>query len=57
VDAPSGRPRLKIHLASRPFPHFEPSMDRPGFIVKVDEDGTRTVGGFIKRVFRPISGE
>ncbi len=32
-------------------------MDRPGFIVKVDEDGTRTVGGFIKRVFRPISGE
>ena len=55
VDTPSGRERVRAHLASRPYPHFEPAADRPGLIVKIDEDGTRTVGRFVNRQFRPVS--
>ncbi|HEX9400025.1 MAG TPA: hypothetical protein VF912_07945 [Anaeromyxobacter sp.] len=54
VDTASGQERLKAHLASRPYPHFEPAADRPGLIVKIDEDGTRTVGRFVNRQFRPV---
>jgi streptomycin 6-kinase len=53
VDTDEGRQRLAAHLASRPYPHFEPSTERPGLIVKVDEDGTRTLGRFVNRTFRP----
>ncbi len=28
----------------------------PGLLVKIDEDGTRTVGRFIKRAFTPVNG-
>jgi hypothetical protein len=53
VDTKAGRERVKAHLATRPFPHFEPAPGRPGFIVKIDEDGKRTVGRFVNREFRP----
>jgi hypothetical protein len=53
VDTPAGRARLAAHLASRPYPHFEPAVNQPGLIVKIDEDGTRTVGRFVNRQFRP----
>lgn len=53
VDTKAGRERVKAHLATRPFPHFEPAGGRSGFIVKIDEDGTRTVGRFVNREFRP----
>ena len=55
VDTPSGRERVRAQLASRQYPHFEPAVDRPGLIVKIDEDGTRTVGRFVNRQFRPVS--
>jgi len=54
VDSPGGRERVQAHLASRPFPHFEPAADRPGLLVRIDEDGTRTIGRFVNRQFRPI---
>ena len=54
VDADEGRRRLAAHLASRPHPHFEPAPGRPGFLVKVDEDGTRSVGRFLNRKFKPV---
>src|SRR5215813_11181013 len=44
VDTEAGRKRTAAYVASRPFPHFEPAPDRPGFLVKIDEDGTRTIG-------------
>ncbi len=53
VDTKAGRARVKARLAERPFPHFEPSVERPGFLVKIDEDGKRTVGRFVNRLFRP----
>jgi hypothetical protein len=52
VDTPKGRERVGAYLASRPYPHFEPAAGRPGLIVKIDEDGKRTVGRFVNRKFR-----
>lgn len=56
VDTAEGRQRLAAHLAERPYPHFEAAPDRPGLLVKIDADGTRTVGRFVNRVFTPVSG-
>jgi hypothetical protein len=53
VETPAGRAQLRAVLAERPFPHFEAAKDRPGLIVKIDADGTRTVGRFVNRVFTP----
>src|SRR5687768_152256 len=53
VDTPHGRSRTKSHVAGQPYPHFEAAEDRPGHVVKIDEDGTRTVGRFVRRKFVP----
>ena len=53
VDAKEGRIRLKEHLDARPYPHFEAAPDRPGHLVRIDQDGKRTVGRFVNRTFRP----
>jgi hypothetical protein len=53
VDTEAGRQRTAAYLATRPFPHFEPAAGRAGFLVKIDEDGTRTIGRFVNRQFRP----
>jgi hypothetical protein len=53
VDTEEGRRRVADHLASRPYPHFEGAPGRPGFVVKIDKSGTRTVGRFWKREFKP----
>lgn len=55
VDAPAGHLRLAAYLESRPFPHYEPASDSPGFLVRVDEDGTRTLGRFVHRTFEPAA--
>jgi len=57
VDTAEGRARTAAYLASRPFPHFEGVADRPGLVIKIDEDGTRTVGRFVNRQFRPETDE
>ncbi|MFO0913485.1 MAG: hypothetical protein U0795_11050 [Pirellulales bacterium] len=46
-----GDRRLTEYLQSRPFPHFEPAADRPGYLVRIEQDGTRTVGRFVQREF------
>jgi hypothetical protein len=51
IDTPAGRARVTAGLASEPFPHFEVAPGRPGFLVRIDEDGTRTPGRFVKRKF------
>jgi hypothetical protein len=53
VDSPEGRRRVADHLASLPFPHYEPAPDAPGMLVRVEADGTRTVGRFVNRRFKP----
>src|SRR5665213_981366 len=51
VDSPEGRRRVADHLKSLPFPHYESSSDRPGFLVRTAEDGVRTTGRFVNRRF------
>jgi hypothetical protein len=53
VDTAAGRKRVQSFLASGPYPRFEPAPDHPGHLVKIDEDGTRTVGRFVNRKFQP----
>jgi len=57
VDTPQGRERVAAFLEGRPFPHYQPHPDRPGLLVRIDADGKRTVGRFIKRQFQPISAK
>ena len=52
VDTKAGRARVKAHLDERPFPRFEPAPGRPGFLVRIDEGGKRTVGRFVNREFK-----
>lgn len=51
VDTPAGKKRLKNYLESIPYPHYEPHPSRPGLLVRSEEDGTETVGRFVKREF------
>ncbi len=55
VDSEAGRRRTAAYLETRPYPHFEPAPDRPGLLVKIDEDGTRTLGRFVNRQFQPAA--
>jgi hypothetical protein len=51
VGTTEGKARLKVYLDSRPFPHFEPHPARKGFLVRIEQDGTRSVGRFVNRQF------
>jgi len=51
VDSPGGRRRVADYLKSQPFPHYEPVAHRAGLLVRIDSDGTRVVGRFIRRRF------
>ena len=53
-DATLSETRVAAGLASEPFPHFEVAPGRPGLLVRIDEDGTRTIGRFVKRAFVPV---
>lgn len=51
VDSAVGRGRVREFLQSQPYPHFEAAPDRSGMLVRIDEDGKRTVGRFVNREF------
>jgi hypothetical protein len=54
VDSAAGRRRVAEYLESRPFPHYQAIPDSPGLLVRVDADGTRTVGRFVGRKFEAV---
>jgi ParD-like antitoxin of type II bacterial toxin-antitoxin system len=54
VDSAEGRGRVAEYLAARPFPHYEPSPGRAGLLVRVEADGTRTLGRFVDREFQAV---
>ncbi len=56
VDTPAGRERVAAVLASQPYPHYKQYAGQPGLLVRIDEDGTETVGRFENRVFVPTRG-
>jgi hypothetical protein len=51
VDSREGRARVAEHVASLPYPRYEPAPDAPGMLVRTEADGTRTVGRFVRRKF------
>ncbi|MFN0055277.1 MAG: TA system antitoxin ParD family protein [Planctomycetales bacterium] len=53
ADSSAGRRRVADYLNSRPFPHYEPAPGAPGMLVRVEQDGRRTIGRFVDREFRP----
>lgn len=56
VDSDQGRTRVAEYLGSNSFPHYEPAQGTPGLLVRIDADGTRTLGRFVKRHFQAIQG-
>jgi hypothetical protein len=54
VDSLEGRRRVIEYLRTRPFPHYEPHPKKSGLLVRIEADGTRTVGRFIDRRFKTI---
>jgi hypothetical protein len=57
VDTPAGRRRVAQYVATLPFPRYEPAAEAKGLLVRIDADGTRTLGRFVKRQFRPVQGQ
>lgn len=54
VDTPVGRRRVTAYLQGQPFPHYRPHPQKPGLLERIDEDGTRTLGRFVNRQFKPV---
>lgn len=54
VDSNEGRRRVTEYIDLQPFPHYEPA-DEPGLLIRIEEDGTRTIGRFLKRRFVPVA--
>src|SRR5262249_26933329 len=52
VDSAAGRRRVAAYLKSQPYPHYEPSPDAPGFVIRIDAKGKRTLGRFVNREFQ-----
>ena len=52
VDSSLGRQRVVDLLATQPFPHYDPAAGRPGLLVRIEKDGTRSVGRFVRGTFR-----
>jgi len=57
VDAPAGRRRVAEFLEHRPFPHYEPAPGRPGLLTRIEENGQRTVGRFVRGEFLAAPSE
>jgi ParD-like antitoxin of type II bacterial toxin-antitoxin system len=55
VSSSEGRQRVAEHLESEPFPHYEQAPDRPGLLIRIAADGTRSLGRFVDREFRVMT--
>jgi hypothetical protein len=54
VDSPAGRRRVANHLQARPLPHYEAAPGHPGLVMRIEANGRRTLGRFVKRRFQPV---
>jgi ParD-like antitoxin of type II bacterial toxin-antitoxin system len=54
TDSPARRRRVALYLELRPFPHDQPIPGSPGLLVRIDGDGTRTVGRLVGREFQAV---
>ena len=46
------RNRLEKYLDTLPYPHFEPTPNKPVFLIRMEKSGKRTIGRFANRRFR-----
>lgn len=53
IGTSKGKRRLRDYLQKQPYPHFEPAPGVPGHFVRIEANGRRTLGRFVKREFRP----
>ena len=53
VDTHEGHQRVADYLHDTPFPHYVQAPDHPGWLIREEEDGTRTLGRFVNRKFKP----
>jgi len=53
VGTPAGDKKVTDFLKAQPFPHYESAAKKPGMVVRIEMDGTRTVGRFVQRKFVP----
>ena len=51
VDSAEGRRRVAEYLETQPFPHYEPAPDASRMLVRIEADGSRTIGRFVHRKF------
>lgn len=51
IETPAGQRRVQNVLDARPFPHFEEVSGRAGWLVRIEADGTRTVGHIVEDQF------
>jgi hypothetical protein len=54
VDSPVGRARVAAYLETLPFPHFRAVEGKKGLLERIEADGSRTVGNFVRRKWRVI---
>lgn len=52
IDSDEGRQRVADYLSTRPFPHYEPAPGKTGLLLRIEADGTRTIGRFVNREFQ-----
>jgi hypothetical protein len=52
VDSPAGRRRVARYLKTLPYPHYQAAPGRPGWLLRIEADGRRTVGRFVNRQFQ-----
>jgi hypothetical protein len=57
VDSSQGRRRVSEYLKTQPYPHYEPVPDAPGLLARIEEDGTRKIGRFVKREFKVVNSK
>jgi len=53
VDTAAGRARVEAYLETRPYPHYKEGGEA-GVLLRIEEDGTRTLGRFVNRLFVPV---
>ena len=57
VDSPEGRRRLENFLETQPYPHYEPSPEGNGLLIRIDAAGKRSLGRFVNREFKIVKNK
>lgn len=52
VETAKGRKQLAEYLGKQPYPHYEAGPN--SLLVRIDADGTRTLGRFVDRKFKVV---